>query len=100
MEVMAVINGMRVQAIVIAWQNHHRALQTTQLLLSKCNRFIWDPIVIEQITSDEQHIHFGSYGARDNRLKTVVIEGTMGLALFRFAVTVAIQMHIGCMQDF
>ncbi len=99
-EIMAVIDGMRVQAIVISWQDDYRSLQTAQLLLGKRNRFIRDPIVIEQITSDEQHIHFCRYGACDDSLKAVVIEGTVGLALFRFTVTVAIQMHIGCMQDF
>ena len=97
---MAVVDGMCVQTIVIPWQNHDRPLQTAQLLLGKCNRFIWDPIVIEQITSDEQHIHFCRYGACDDRLKAVVIEGTVCLALFHFTVAIAIQMHIGCMQDF
>jgi hypothetical protein len=100
MEVMAIIDGLRVQAIVISWQDDHRPLQTAQLLLGKRNRFIRDAIVIEQITSDEQHIHLCRYGACDDRLKAVVIEGTMCLALFRFPVAVAIQMHIGCMQDF
>jgi hypothetical protein len=97
---MAVIDGMRVQAIVISWQDDYRTLQTAQLLLGKRNRFIRDPIMIEQITSDEQHIYFCRYSALDDRLKTVMIEGTVCLALFRFAVAVTIQMHIGCMQDF
>ena len=85
---------------MISWQDDHGPLQTTQLLLGKRNRFIRDPIVIEQITSDEQHIYFCRYSARDDRLKAVVIEGTVCLALFRFAVAVTIQMYIGCMQDF
>jgi hypothetical protein len=100
MEVMAVIDGMRVQAIMISWQNDHMALQTAQLLLDKGNRFVWNAIVVEQITSDEQHIHFGSYGTLDDRLKAGAIESTVCLALFGFAVTVAIQMYIGRMQDF
>jgi hypothetical protein len=91
---------MRVQAIVISWQDDHGPLQTAQLLLDKRNRFIRDPIVIEQIASDEQHIYFCRQGALDDRLKAAVIEGTVCLALFRFAVAVAIQMHIGRVQDF
>jgi hypothetical protein len=89
-EVMAVINGMRVQAIVISWQDNHRPLQTAQLFLGKRNGFIWDAIVIEQITSDEQHIHFCGQGTRNDRLKAAMIEGTVCLALVRFTVTVAI----------
>ena len=69
MEVVAVIDGMRVQAIVISWKNDHRSLQTAQLLLGKRNCFIRDPIVIEQITGDEQHIYFCRHSARDDRLK-------------------------------
>jgi hypothetical protein len=56
--------------------------------------------MIEQITSDEQRIHFCSHGACDDCLEAVIIEGTVCLALFRFAVAVAIQMYVGCMQDF
>jgi hypothetical protein len=85
---------------VVAWQDDHRPLQTAQLLLSKRNRFIRDPIVIEQIASNEQHIDFCRHGTRDDRLKAAVIEGTVCLALLCCAVAVTIQMHIGCMQDF
>ena len=89
----------RVQAIVIPRKNDHRSLQTAQLLLHKRNRFIRDPIVIEQITGDEQHIYFCRH-ARESISQAVVIEGTVCLALFRLAIAVAIQMHIGCMQNF
>jgi hypothetical protein len=100
MEVVAVIDSTRVQAIVVSWQDDHRPLQTAQLLLGKRNRFIGDPIMIEQIASNEQDIDFCCHGARDDRLKAAVIEGTVCLALVRFAITIAIQVHIGCMQDF
>jgi hypothetical protein len=56
--------------------------------------------VIEQIASNEQHIHFCCQGALDDRLEAALIEGTVCLALIRFAVAIAIQMYIGCMQDF
>ena len=63
--------------------------------LGKGNRFVWHAIVIEQITGDEQGVYLSLYGARDDRLKAVLIEGTVGLALLCFAVAVTIQMHIG-----
>jgi hypothetical protein len=85
---------------VIAWQDDDGPLQAAQLLLDKGNRFIRHAIVIEQITRDEQHIHLCRHGALNDRHKAAVIEGTVCLALFRFAVAVAIQMHIGRMQDF
>jgi hypothetical protein len=64
------------------------------LLLGKGNHFVWHAIVIEQITGDEQDVDLRRYGAFDDRLKTVVIEGAVCLALLRFAVAVTIQMHI------
>src|SRR5262245_17498453 len=55
--------------------------------------------MVEQITGDEQDIDLSRDGARNDRLKAVVIEGLVGLALLWFAIAVTIQMHIGCVQD-
>jgi precorrin-6B methylase 1 len=73
LEVVAVINRLRVQAIVIAREDDHRPSQTAQLLLSKGNRFVWNAIMIEQIPGNEQHIYFGRHRTLDDRLKALVI---------------------------
>jgi hypothetical protein len=56
--------------------------------------------VIKQITGNEQEIHVYRAGPINNALETAIIQGTMCLPLVRFPITVAIEMHISCMQDF
>jgi hypothetical protein len=84
---------------VVAWQDDHGLLQALQLLLDKLHGVFRNPIMIEEVASDEEEIHAGIAGTLDDGLQAVTIEGAVCLTLLGVAVAIAIKMNVGSMQN-
>jgi hypothetical protein len=67
-EVMAIINGVGTQTIVVPWQNDHGLLEALQLFLDKQHRFVKGTIMVKEVTSNQYNINGFRYGTIHNGL--------------------------------
>ena len=95
--IVTVINGIGIETVVIARQNHHRSLQTLQLFLDEVHRLVGHPIMIEEVASDKHKINLFVKGMIDDGLETTAIQGTMRVSGLGPPKAVAIEMNISGM---
>ena len=88
-EVVAVVNAVGVQAVVVARQNDGGAVQAPQLALREGDDLVGNTIVIEEVAGDEDDVDLRIEGAVNDGL-----EGTMSAGRLRRASGPVVEVHV------
>ena len=88
-EVVAMVNAVGMQAIMVARQNDGGAVQTPQLVLRKGDGAVGNAVVIEEVTGDEDDVDLHIEGAVDDGL-----EATMGAGRLRRALGPVVEVYV------
>ena len=79
-EVMATVDAIRLQAVVIARQDDGRTVQAAQLVLRKVHGLVIDAVVIEQVAGNEYQVDVEIQRAVDDGLEPAVGRRRLGRA--------------------
>ena len=98
-EVGPVVDGIRLQGVVVARQDDYWLTEPIELPPHKGDHVVGHAIVVEKVTRDQEQIDLVRLGSVDDAL-----EETPALLLVRgllvgIAVTIAAQMHVGCVKN-
>lgn len=88
-EIVALVNAVGMQAVMIARQNDGGAVQATQLVLRKGDGVVGNAVMIEEVAGDEDDV--------DSRIEGVVddgLEAAMGAGRLRRPLRPVVEVHV------